>query len=140
MIYLGAYFPEKSMERSAFSDSLTYVAALLTRYQQTLKANNDQDIELKFLLKGQKEKPDFHGMLLRDYDRETHTIRVESVVPEHIRGKKVAIDFILAAMLDAVDNCLAFLLTLDGTADMSSTRKVVEQITTLINEDSIAIN
>lgn len=107
-LFIGAYYPDNELQRSVFGEALTQVALNLAKARSHRLQSTSPNVDFYFLVPGKLAKPDFQGMRIHSFDSETDTIRIESSVPDHMVTSKHAEDYVVASLLDAMDNAFDF--------------------------------
>lgn len=107
-LYIGAFYPDRQLDESLFSQSLVKVAANLAEHRKHSLQVSPPYLDIQFMMPGKQEKPDFTGMRMYEYDSDSSTLRIESAVPERIVNSMHTEEYVLAVMQDAVDNAAAF--------------------------------
>lgn len=122
-INISAYFPDMLLKESTFSDALTHIAIRLADLNNSLDDNKlDEswpEIDLRFMLTGEHDRPEFSGMRIRNYDPEEKAIVIEAAVPEHINQSSLAWEYIMAAVQDATENASDFFSEVNQDFDVS---------------------
>ncbi len=108
-VSLSVFYPDLSQKESIFYEAATRVAMCLARQAGDLAQKTPPDIDVHFLLSGKFDAPDFKGMRIRSYDSKAAMLRVETAVPSHIVNSSNAIDYVVAAIEDALENASEFL-------------------------------
>lgn len=107
-LFIGAYLPDRQLDESAFCKALTKVAIGLAQYKQHPLQQSKPCLDLYFLMPGRDEMPQFEGMRLHLYDDSSNTLKIESSVPYNIIQSVNAESYVVAAMLDAIDEAYDF--------------------------------
>lgn len=107
-LYIGAYYPDRQLDESLFGQALVKVAAGLAQYRQHPLQMSAPNLDIHFMMPGKEESPNFEGMRLRFFDRQSSTLRIESAVPDRMVNSMHSEAYILAVMQDAVDNAADF--------------------------------
>lgn len=107
-LFIGAYLPDRELDKSAFCKALTKVAIDLSQFRQHPLQTSKPNLDLYFLMPGRDEEPDFQGMRYHSFDDLSNTLRMESAVPKKMVQSVRAEDFVVAAMQDAVDGAYEF--------------------------------
>lgn len=107
-LFIGAYYPDNELQRSVFGEAVTSVALKLAQARSHRLQSTAPHVDFYFLVPSEVAKPDFQGMRIHSFDNETDTIRIESSVPEHMVTSKHAEEYVVASLLDAMDNAFDF--------------------------------
>lgn len=107
-LFIGAFFPESELSDSPFSKALTNIAAKLASLQAQKTKEPMPLIDLRFMIPGKTDKPDFTGMRYNSFDKISQTLRIDSCVPEAMIESEKAEKYIVAAMQDATENASSF--------------------------------
>lgn len=107
-LFIGAYYPDKELERSTFGEAITRVAVKLAKSREHKLQKISPNLDFYFLLPSKIDHPDFQGMRIHSFDKDSKTLRIETSVPEHMVSSKHAEDYVVAALSDAVDNAFEF--------------------------------
>ncbi len=102
-LFIGAYLPDQQLDQSAFCNALTSIAIALAQYRQHPLQQSTPRLDLYFLMPGWDEMPPFEGLRLHFYDDFSKTLKIESSVPENIVHSAHAEKYVVAAVLDAID-------------------------------------
>lgn len=126
-LFIGAYLPDHQLGQSAFCNALTSLAIDLAQYSQHPLQQSNPRLDLYFLMPGWDDMPQFEGLRLHFYDDSSKTLKIESSVPESIIHSAHAKKYVVAAILDAIDQADDFFSTQqmvferDGYMDMIET-------------------
>lgn len=103
-ISVTAFYPDADLKESEFSNALTKIAMDLTKSFSSERNASAPNIELRFMLAGKLDAPGFTGMRIIAFDSQTNHLVIESAVPKKLNNSNNASKYIIAAMLDAIDN------------------------------------
>lgn len=110
-ISIGACLPDVQLDASSFCKALTNVAIELAQFRKHPLQLNKPNIELYFLIPGNKERPEFEGMRYHSYDAPSNTLKIESAVPRQMIQSTHAKHYVVAAIQDAIDGAYDFFET-----------------------------
>lgn len=107
-LFIGGFLPDRKLDESIFCKALTTVAIDLAQFRQHPLQLSKPNLDICFLMPGKDEMPEFEGMYFRSFDAATNTLKIESSVPPKMIQSVHAKNYIVAAMLDAVDGAHDF--------------------------------
>ncbi len=124
---ISALYPDIELKDSEFVQQLTNIAM---QVKQLPPLNNSltPTLEVKFMLSGHKDSPDFKGMRLRSFEAETSHLTVEAAIPLHINNSEQAFNYIIAALQDANENAGVFFAKNNIAFEQSSYMAAIDAI------------
>lgn len=126
-ISVSGYYPDAALKDSEFGSALTMVAMAIAKNGNSFSSSGAPKIELHFMLPGTFDSPRFEGMRIRAFDSKKAEILIEAAVPAHMVHSKKAKQYIVAAILDAIENTGEFLAE---NAVIFNTRPYIDMVKT----------
>ncbi|WP_018013648.1 hypothetical protein [Teredinibacter turnerae] len=127
-ISVSAFYPDAHLKESAFANALTRVAMALAKENSNISQRSAPQIEVVFMLSGKFDSPGFEGMRIRRYDSKEATLVVESAVPEKAVNATNAQAYVVAAILDAVENAGEFLKEIEMSFNEEAHMQMVQEL------------
>lgn len=118
-LFCRAFLPDQTLKDSDFVGNLTRIAANLTRQKVSAKSEGP-DLDIRFMLPFEADKPDFVGMRIHSWEEENTTLRIEAAVPNRILEADLSEQYIVAAIQDAIDNAAEFFEEIKVPFDVSA--------------------
>lgn len=107
-ISISEVYSEAEIKESQFSAALTRVAIKLARNNHNLVQKSAPEVELTFMLCGSHSSPGFTGMRIRRFSAKEQVLHIEAAVSNAMVNSADASDYIIAALMDAVENAAEF--------------------------------
>lgn len=108
-ISISEVYPEAELKESAFSAGLTRIAMNLVKFHSGVAQQSQPEIEITFMLTGNLSAPDFTGMRIRRYSPSEQQVQIETAVPKAMINSADANEYIIAVLMDGVENAAEFL-------------------------------
>ena len=127
-ITVSAFYPDMQLRESNFCNALTRVAMNLAAQKQQTAQQSRPEVEVAFLLTGRFDSPGFTGMRIKTFDSQQDKVLIETAVPEAMNESSRALEYIIAALLDAVDNAAEFLAEIEISFDHASHTALINKV------------
>lgn len=117
-ISISEVYPEAELKESAFSAGLTRIAMNLVKFHSGAAQQSLPEIEITFMLTGSHSAPDFTGMRIRRYSPSEQIVQIESAVPKAMINSADASEYIIAVLMDGVENAAELLAEIKVAFDL----------------------
>ena len=124
---ISALYPDIELKECEFVQQLTNIAMQIKRIE-ALNTISTPTLEVKFMLSGLKDSPEFKGMRLRSFEAEDSHLTIEAAIPLHINNSSQAFNYIVAALQDASENAGVFFAENNIGFEQSSYMEAIGEI------------
>ncbi len=127
-ISINAFIPDSELTESKLHKSIILVAIKIQQQSKSLSPVDSIKLEVNFMLPGKTDTPSFKGMRIRHFDLDTNQVIFDVSVPEKMNESPHSNRYVVAVLMDAVDNAAEFLQEQSILFNTSSHQTMLEAI------------